>query len=215
MQNGTDTLFGGEQIPIRPVLCDFDTDNGNFSKNSPWMPVIMTDLISFSRLLNKTEGKQRPKLNPLDYTETLLSLLYRIVEAPSPSPASVKSGESFHNVINLSMLAFMTTLLPEYTRDHSSCPLLACRLGSAVQDMCDTTSKSSELDLPFLWVLFVSGISVLNIKDHYLLAPFIRRICKRLQLDNWVAIQQEISWFPWIFVLHETPGRLLWERCMA
>lgn len=215
MQNGTDTLFGVEQLPIRPVLCNFHAENDNFSKDASWVPVIMTDLISFARLLNETERKQRPKLNPLDYTETLLSLLYRIIGTFSPSGASVKSGSPFCNVINLSMLAFMTTLLPEYTRDHSSCPRLACRLESAVQDMCDTTSKSSELDLPFLWVLFISGISVLNIKDHYLLAPFIRRICKRLQLDNWVAIQQEISRFPWIFALHEIPGRLLWERCMA
>lgn len=215
MQNGTDTLFGGEKIPIRPVLCGFDTKNYNLSKNASWMPVIMTDLISFARLLNETERKQRPKLNPLDYTETLLSFLYRIIEAYSPSRVSAKSGSPFCNVINLSMLAFMTTLLPEYTRDQSSCPLLACRLESAIQDMCDTTSKSSELDLPFLWVLFISGISVLNIKDHYLLAPFIRRICKRLKLDNWVAIQQEISQLPWIFALHEAPGRLLWEKCMA
>lgn len=179
------------------------------------MPVTMTDLISFARLLNKTEKKQSPKLNPLDYTETLLSLLYRIIDASSSRRASVTADGPFRNMINLSMLAFMTTLLPEYTRDQSSCPLLACRLEIAIRDICATALESSELDLPFLWVLFIGGISVLNIKDHHWLSSSILRICKRLQLDNWVAIQQEISQFPWIFALHETPGRLLWERCMA
>lgn len=84
MQNGTRTLFRADQMPINPVLCNPDVSSGQFLRTAPWMPLTMLDLFSFSKLLNEVERRKRPKLNPLDYTETLLSLLYRLVNV-SPS----------------------------------------------------------------------------------------------------------------------------------
>lgn len=190
MQNGTRTLFRGDEVPVHPVLCDPDVSSRQFPRAAPWMPLIMLDLFSFSRLLNEVERRQRLKLNPLDYTETLLSLLYRLVEVLPLRQASTKPGGLYGNVTYLAMLAFMTTLLPEYTRDGSSCPLLSDCLGSAMQDLCVTASESSDSDLPLLlWILFISGISVLNLKDYHWLSPLIADTCERLELDNWAVIQ--------------------------
>lgn len=212
IQNGTSTLFRGDQVPIHSVLCNPDVSSRQFPRTSPWMPLIILDLFSFSRLLNKVERRQSPKFNPLDYTETLLSLLYRLVEASALGETSTKSGGLYGNVLYLVMLAFMMTLLPEYTRDGSVCPLLSGHLESAIQDLGVAASEFSDSDPPLLlWILFVSGISVLNFKDHHWLSPLIAGTCERLELYNWVTIEQQLSQFPWIFALHEAPGRRLWE----
>lgn len=212
MQNGTPTLFHLAEVPVYPVLCD--PDSRQFPRAAPWMPLILLDLFSFSSLLNKVETRQRLRLDPLDYTETLVSLLYRLTEV-SPLRQAFTNPGLYGDVTYLAMLAFMTTLLPEYTRDGSSCPLLSDRLGSAIQDLFLTASGLSDSDLPFLlWILFISGISVLKLKDYPWLLPLISETCATLELDNWVAIGQHLFQFPWIFALHDSPGRHLWETIL-
>lgn len=212
MQNGTRTLFRADQVPINPVLCDPDVSSGQFPRTVPWMPLTMLDLFSFSKLLNEIERRKKPKLNPLDYTETLLSLLYRLVEVSPLRQASANSGGLYGDVTYLAMLAFMTTLLPEYTRDESTFPFLSNCLGSTMKNLYVTASEFSNSDsLLLLWVLFISGISVLNLNNHHCLSPLIVSTCKRLELDNWAVTQRQLSQFPWILALHETPGRRLWE----
>ncbi|GFF88991.1 hypothetical protein IFM53868_05688 [Aspergillus udagawae] len=212
MQNGTHTLFRGDEVPVHPVLCDPDVGSGHSPGAAPWMPLIMLDLFSFSRLLNKVERRQGLKLDPLDYTETLVSLLYRLVDISPLMQASTEPGGRYGEVTYLAMLAFMTTLVPEYTRDGSSCPLLSDRLGRTMQDLCVTASESLDSDPALLlWILFIGGISVLDIKDCRWLSPLIADLCERLELDSWVVIQRQLSQFPWIFALHEAPGCRLWK----
>ena len=209
MQNGTETLFRGDEVPVKPILCAISS--GQSPKAAPWIP-LMLDLFSFSRLLNETERGNRPKLNPLDYIETLLSLLYRLVEVSPLRQRSNKSGGLYGDVIYLAMLAFMTTLLPEYTRDVSSIPLLSDRLGSALQDVCVIASDFSNADAPLLlWILLISGISVLNPKENRWLSSLVTDTCERLELDSWADIQQQQSQFPWISALHDAPARQLKE----
>ncbi|PYI02928.1 hypothetical protein BO78DRAFT_323961 [Aspergillus sclerotiicarbonarius CBS 121057] len=195
IQNGTPTLFSANDVPIHPVLCDLDIN----SEQLPRIP-LMLDLFSFSKLLNQVERCPRLKLDPLDYTETLISLLYRLLEVSSLKKPS-KPGVTY-----LAMLAFMMTLLPEYTRDGSICPLLSDRLENTM------ASELLYSDLPLLlWVLFISGMSVLNLKNHHWLLPLIADTCERLKLNDWAVLQRHLSQFPWIFALHEAPGQRLWE----
>ncbi|PKX97249.1 uncharacterized protein P174DRAFT_510322 [Aspergillus novofumigatus IBT 16806] len=175
MQNGTHTLFRSDEVPVHMVLCDPDVCSGQFPRAASWMPPIMLDLL---------------KLDPLDYTETLVSLLYHLVDVSPLGYPSSEPGGRYIDMTYLAMLAFMTTLLPEYNRDGSSCPLLSDRLGSALQDLCVTASESSDFDSPLLlWILFISGISVLDLKDYRWLSPLIADTCERLELDNWAFIQ--------------------------
>ncbi|KAF9887543.1 hypothetical protein FE257_010121 [Aspergillus nanangensis] len=212
IQNGTCTLFRADEVPIHPVLCDPDVSIVQFPKFVPWMPPIMLDLISFSRLLNEAESGQRIKLNPLDYTETLISLLYRLVDVSPLRQSTTKTDGLYDDVTYLALLAFMMTLLPEYTRDGPSCPLLSERLELAMQDFCVTLSDSSESDpYYFLWILFICGISALSPKDYHWLSPLVIGACETLQLDNWSLIQRQLSRFPWIFALHDALGHRLWE----
>ncbi|KAJ5993786.1 hypothetical protein N7451_009510 [Penicillium sp. IBT 35674x] len=57
IQNKTPTLFRRDAVPVHLILCD------------PVMPPDVSNIFSFSRLLNEVERMQALRLNPLDYTD--------------------------------------------------------------------------------------------------------------------------------------------------
>ena len=127
---------------------------------------VLLGVVSFASLLNSGEKEGRTKLDPLSYTETLVWLLYRLVEiSPLGQPHSM-SGGLYFDMAHLAMLAFMTTLLPKYGHDDSS-NLLADRLERVIQDVHVTSAdiQDSWLSL-LLWTLFIGGVSILRSKDH-------------------------------------------------
>ena len=169
----------------------------------------MLSVASFASLLNDRKREGRTKLDPLSYTETPVSLLYQLIEvAPLGQPRSM-SGGLCDDVAQLAMLAFMTTLLPELSRDESS-HLLSDRLDSAIQDLHATfiDAQDSVFSLS-LWTLFIGGVSVLKGKDH---RSLILKTCERLDLYDWPAVLRQVCGFPWIHTLHDVPGRRLWEE---
>lgn len=168
----------------------------------------MPCVISFASLLNGRDKEGQTKLDPLSYTEMLVLLLYRLIEvAPLGQPHSALGGP-YDDVASLAMLAFMTTLLPKYTRDDSS-HLLSNRLESAIQDLHVTSAENQDSDfLLLLWALFIGGISFLKRKDHRWL---ILETCERLGLHDWPAVFRNLCGFPWIHTLHDVPARRLWE----
>lgn len=169
---------------------------------------IMLGVVSFASLLNGGERGGRTKLDPLSYTETLVSLLYRLIEvAPLGQPRSTLGGP-YDNVLHLAMLAFMTTLLPKYCRDDSS-NLLSDRLESAIQDLHITSAVTQDSALSLLlWTLFIRGVSKFKCKDH---RSLIVETCERLDLCDWPAVRNQLCVFPWVHTLHDVPGRCLWE----
>ncbi|KAL2835490.1 hypothetical protein BJY01DRAFT_223650 [Aspergillus pseudoustus] len=212
IQNGTPTLFRSEELPVLPVHCGTNASTGQLSIAAPWLPDTITDLLSFSSLLNQAAGGLISKLDALDYIETLTSLLYRVLETTNLVEASPTTGEMYRHLTQLAMLAFMTTLLPEYTRGGYSCSLLANRIaialnGSRTVPPVLSDGRSSLL----LWILMISAISVLNSTDHPWLRSLIADTSMSLELDDWLAARNQLCQFPWIFALHDAPARRLWE----
>ncbi|RYP63718.1 hypothetical protein DL771_009143 [Monosporascus sp. 5C6A] len=211
LQTGS-PLFSSDALLVNAVSRDSHVIKEHLPSTAPRLPRIMLNVISFANLLNGKEKEERTKLDPLNYTETLLSLLYHLIEvAPLGQPRSV-SGGLYDDVAHLAMLAFMTTLLPEYGRDHSSYLLLSNRLESAIQNLhvtyADTQHSGSSL---LLWTLFISGVTVLKRKEHPWLSLLILETCERLDLYDWPAVRRQLCGFPWVHTLHDVPGRFLWE----
>lgn len=148
------------------------------------------------------------KLDPLSYTEILVSLLYQLIEIAPLGQTRSMSGGLHDDVAHLAMLAFMTTLLPRYGRDDFNY-LLSDRLDSVLQELC-VTSVDTQDSRPslILWTLFIGGISVLRCKDNRWL---ILEICERQHLYDWPAVRGQLCRFPWIYTLHDGPGQCLWE----
>ena len=168
----------------------------------------MFSIINFAGILNCGEKEEQKKLDPLIYMETLVFLLYRLIEV-APMGQLFSSSEGLNdNTVHLSMLAFMTTLLPSFCRDGSSRFLSDC-LKKAIQDIHLTSAEIQNHELSvYLWILFIGGISVLKREDH---RSLICGICERLGLQNWPAVRRQLCVFPWINTLHKDPGRRLWE----
>lgn len=154
--------------------------------------------------------KGSTRLDPLRFMEMTILLPYRLVEAVplgqlrSPCDLTM-SEEQCGEVVNLALLAFMATLLPEYVRapERSSHPLLCGRLKSAVKNLhvTSTLEQNSDLSLFLLWALFIGVVSVIKGKELQELSALILETSTRLKLCR----------FPWIRALHDQPGFALWE----
>ncbi|KAK3382585.1 hypothetical protein B0T24DRAFT_18452 [Lasiosphaeria ovina] len=253
LQTGAATLFRGDELPLSPVLCcdprvtiaepQYAADDA-----TPAPRPLMQDVTSFARLLGYCSNssskrvEDRVRVKPLDFAETLIWLLYRLVAAAPPLTPTTGGVEtcSQDDLVHLAMLAFMTSLLPGYgapfdSHDAASAagyyPLLTDRLESAIQGQAlhsyvasatsDWDSYDSSDDYngttahflrPFLWALFMGGITVLKRHDcRQWLSTLIVRTCARLGLHEWPAIYSQLSEFPWIDTLHSARGRRLWE----
>ena len=209
LQTGLPTVFRSDAVvPTNGVSGDSCVIKEQLLSTTSRLSRIMLSVVSFASLLNGREREGRTKLDPLSYTETLVSLLYRLIEvAPLGQPRPMLGG-LYDDVTHLAMLAFMTTLLPEYGRDDS-CNLLSDRLESAIQDLHVTSADTQDSGFPLLlWTLFIGGASVLKGKDHRCL---ISETCERLELYDWPAVRRQLCGFPWIHTLHDVPGRSLWE----
>lgn len=220
LQIGSPTLFHSDAIPVNAVLGDSYITKQQCSSTSPGLSRIMLDVLSFASLLNSRQEEGRTKLDPLSYTEMLLSLIYRLIEVASLGKPHCMSKRTYEDVAHLALLSFMTTLLPEYGSDQSSYLLLSIRLENAIQDlqiMSADSKKNGGYSL-LLWTLFMAGISTSKRKDHRWLSLLILETCGRLDLYDWPAVRGQLCAFPWIYALHDVPGRLLWEdtqrRCI-
>lgn len=173
----------------------------------------MLETISFARLLDSLEEEGKPKLDGLEYTQMLLSLLYRLVESSQYTKWMHRQGDRHDDLTFLALLAFMTTLLPEYGRDCTSYPLLSNRLDRAINEFHATiaVNQGEELAL-LLWVLFISGFSNPARKDRPWLSQLILETCTRLGLDSWSAVRDQLCQYPWISTLHDPPGQCMWEQ---
>ncbi len=209
LQTGLPTLFPSDAVvPANSISGDFCSIEGQLFSITSKLSRIMLSVISFASLLNSQEREGPTKLDPLSYTETLVSLLYRLIDfAPLGQPHPM-SGGLYDDLAHLAMLAFMTTLLPNYAGDDSR-HLLSDRLESAIQDLHVTSADTQDSGFPLLlWTLFIGGVSVLKCKDHHWL---ILETCERLNLYDWSAVRHRLCGFPWIHTLHDVPGRCLWE----
>ncbi len=209
LQTGLPTLFPSDAlVPANGTSGDSQIIEEQLLSITPRLSSIMLSVVSFASLLNSQEREGQTKLDPLNYTETLVWLLYRLIDvAPLGQPHPMLGG-LYDDLAYLAMLVFMTTLLPNYAGDDSN-HLLSDRLESAIQDLHVTSADTQDSGFPLLlWTLFIGGVSVLKRKDYRWL---ILETCERLNLYDWPAVHHRLCGFPWIHTLHDVPGRCLWE----
>ncbi|KAJ5116634.1 hypothetical protein N7456_000982 [Penicillium angulare] len=212
MRSGTPPVLLDETLPVRSILCDFDTDDLPHLE-LPLMPPMMLDIFKFSVLLNQAHSNTIPKLNPLDFTETIVALLYRLIGGVFAMPVMSDKKSNFHDLLHPTMIAFMSTLLPEYTLDKSGRCTLSSRLEDRLQETYFGSILISDLEASILvWILFISAISVLDAKNNEWLLPLLAGTIDRLQLTSWSQAEQQLKMFPWIDCIHGPPARDLWDH---
>ncbi|KAL2272526.1 hypothetical protein FJTKL_06519 [Diaporthe vaccinii] len=220
LQNGSAPIFGrdGLRNAVSPGSGAFKTIREKLPNAAPAdFPYFMLEVVSFSMVLDTIDQKGSSRLDPLGFMETTIWLLYHLLEAARlGQPRSSATEGQYEGVANLGMLAFITTLLPEYCRapDRSNYPLLCRHLKSAIQDLHFTSvlDENRESWLLLLWALFIGSFTAIKGDELLGLSPLILEASSRLQLHSWPAVQDQLRRFPWIGMLHDRPGLTLWEN---
>lgn len=166
---------------------------------------ILSDASKFTHSLNAVEDNSR--LDPLDFSEQAFSIIHRLIDfAPLRGP---RPSNSIEDLLQLALLAIMTTSLPNYTTDELRYELLAEKLKAAIQ----RCTNSSELHMMLLvWAVFSGRVSILHIKHDEWVIPMIRGLCQRLHINSWLQIRRILRSYSWIYVIHDKTALQIWER---
>jgi hypothetical protein len=166
---------------------------------------ILYDITGFAQSLDRIQ--QSTRLDPLDYTESVLLRMHRLLHyAPLEHRRLI---DPLDNLVHMSLIATMTTLMPEYNA-HSkyNYNLLAIRFRSALQTYAATTERNNGI---FLWALFVGFASILDHSVHGCLASMVGELCVLLGLHSWADVRFILNQYPWISILYDTSGLKLWN----
>lgn len=144
-------------------------------------------------------------LDASQFEEALISLAYRLLYLhPIGCEAT---GSITETAYHLGAVAVLWTVLFESGRLHRSpYTLLAERLEDAVDALLAAGTEENEL---LLWLLFISGISVLRPTDTGWLHGRIKCCIAVLGLGDWQCVREVLKMFPWINLIHDQPGERL------
>lgn len=85
------------------------------------------------------------------------------------------------------------------------------RLDHRLKDILDSDLEDYHPELA-LWLLILGGVWVSDGYDEHWLPPRIPPMAMRLDVRSWDEVYTILGHFPWIHVLHDDPGRALWDR---
>lgn len=151
-----------------------------------------------------------PTLEPSQFEDALISLAYRLIYLrPLGREAT---GTSTENAYHLGAVAVLWTVLFESGRLHRSpYSLLAEKLRDAVDTLLAAGTEQNEL---LLWLLFISGISVLRPTDKTWLHGRIKCCTLVLGLADWQSARKALM-FPWINLIHDKPAQRLFHAAVS
>lgn len=214
LQDGGPTRFRSDDIPPSVVFRKFMANNSlePVDKRLDQGCGINTDLrnlmcevASLAHTLNEMD--QESKIDPLDYSESVFSLLHRLIQlAPLESH---RIWDPMNNLLHLTLLASMTTLLPEYGLNVFKYTLLSNKLKRALLDFEATTTRDRKF---MIWAIFVGGISVLRTGDNLWLLRLLADHCEHQEPGTWPHVYRVLCEWSWIHALHDAPGRTIWEQ---
>lgn len=162
------------------------------------------DLMLLSTLLNINP---EARLDPHAFQELVISICYRLLHRSPLAAAETLNG--YDSAVQMGLLALMTTVLFQYGHPKRlSYDLLAAKLRAAIKSAADCKTTDS---VWLLWLLFVSGTTVLRTTDDHWLFPLIKQSLCSLQLDRWQDVRAELQKFPWISSLHDRAAKHLWQ----
>ena len=118
---------------------------------------------------------------------------------------------SFHELLRLSMLAYVKTILIRIKGIGPRMTFLAEKLKSAIIFQLRIAGSRQ---VPFLsWALFVAAISIFEGCEEDWLRESLVRTMTSLGLHTWPAVKGTLGMFLWTDIFHGLEGRQLFEEC--
>lgn len=214
LQDGSPVFFSLNDVPSSTILHYFPDSqrdsslimgNGVTHEICPMLYDILLNITSLTTLLNKTS--KHNKLNPMDYSEAVFFCLHRLLDF---NPLGcLRCLDRLDDLLYLSLVAVMTTLLPEYGHKQARYDLLTNQLRCALRTYAAQSRHDHEL---FLWALSVGYVTVLEDKDHIWVIPLLGELCVHLNLHHCAEVEAIICQFPWISASYSKMWMRLWSK---
>ncbi|CAI6100779.1 unnamed protein product [Clonostachys chloroleuca] len=185
-----------QRLLALPPIHDMNTPN-------PLLKEVLLDVLDVSTLINGNKSKLVVDL--INFQEILMSVFYRLLRMHPLQgvPLSNDADAMYH----LGLMIFMLTLFITIEKQR----ILECSpVSEAVRELLDRDLSKSSGEL-VLWFLLIGAIWTSTVEGDWIL-PKLQEIRQRLRLNGWEEVQCRIESFPWINVLHDEPGRSLWNR---
>lgn len=215
MANDTKPVLSWNPIPSMPrLLPPSETPDSTTALQivstqlNPQLETILTDLLWMSHLLNRGPKPRQPsKLEPFTFQDILISVQYRLLELSQASPSP--TGRIVQDTCCFALLAFSNLFLPHWSKERPSYRNLAGRLRAALEQVPTFSVSNREF---MLWVLFIGHLSVFLKVDEVWLFPRAVEVIEALELGSWDEAQLILVRFPWVKLVHDTPGKMLWDE---
>lgn len=170
---------------------------------------ILADMTTLSHLLDANPS--RFSLTPSTFQGALITFAYRLLQS---QPLTTVPDDGLENALHITALGWLTTILFEYGRLHArGYDLLASRLRNAISSVMTTIQLKEQPVL--LWILFAGGIALFGDEDEGWLSPCVRSCAAALGVGFWEDCVGLLVGMPWIRVVHDRPGRVVWEAAMG
>lgn len=221
LNNGTKPTFFND--PFWEPLIPYDLtllaaeDSEPSATELYWKPIqlgINADLVqawAFLRRFCSTinfAAEQKRQLAKEILLNAMASSMYRLLQMNHFDPTSIDEG------IRLGLLVFSSHIFlhwQDITLPHTYLPntyrtcLLNLKLPSA-----DTFPPQI-----LLWLLIVGSLSTFTPADSAWLTPWVRVNIELCEAHTWSELRAQLKTFPWIDILHDKPGRAIYEAAVA
>lgn len=158
--------------------------------------------------IQNTPTIRKSKLSPHDYSDAICICLHRLLDYAPLNPKIRPKLSAIDNVVHLSLVAVMTTLMPEYGFNQARYGLLASELGQALQTYAMLATSNNEM---CLWALFVGYVTVLPSDVHAWLVPLVTKKYVNLKFQAWVEVREVLRRYAWSSLLYDKAGLNLWN----
>ncbi|KAF4497434.1 Argininosuccinate synthase [Fusarium agapanthi] len=154
----------------------------------------------------------KAKMSSLQYQDVLISMWQRLVDFAPLS--GTRPQDLMDDVWQLALLAFLVTV----TWSASHLKSVHCKiLHKLLREHVDSRvllGMGEEYWPLWFWVVFVYGLSLTNGNCDTLVLGEIRKTSELLGIRKWEEVKSKLKPFPWINIVHDVPGRALWEAAM-
>jgi hypothetical protein len=165
------------------------------------MQHIMRDILTLCCILRTR------KLDGYQYQDVHITITQQLLEFSPISHA--QRVETIDDACQLGLLTFMITIQYHRILRYIYSGILHQLLLEMLEN--DTILLVSKY-LPFrLWLIFMYGLSVIEDKEKTWVIAELQKLIVTLQITSWTDGKKLLDLFPWIEVVHDIPGRKLWD----
>jgi hypothetical protein len=144
------------------------------------------------------------KISTQTFLHAMTFVMYRLISMNFPNHPR-------NDMIRLGLLAFASSVFLQWRSIGMPYTHFATAFKKRLTFMM-APNVSSKLDL---WMMMVGAISLLEIKDDWWLRPLFLFNVSVCGVETWEDMRKVMMEFLWIDLVHDRPGRMVFERLMA